>query len=164
MSQRRCRYCEQTFEPSKYQPEQTVCSRALCQQQRRSEYRRHKLAADSEYRQVCRDSSHKWRAGHRNYWKHYREENPDSVVRNRDQQKARDRRRRLLDLANNTSALDLKHSAAGVWLLHAGAGDLANNISVPAQVWVIEALPHRIGPAMEACKQQRARVEAVSAG
>jgi hypothetical protein len=141
MSQRRCRYCEKTFQPSKYQPRQSVCSQPTCQQQRRSEYRRQKLATDSEYRQVCRDSSRKWRARNPEYWKRYRERNPDSVVRNQEQQKARDRKQRLLDLANNTSALDLKHSAAGVWPLSGGTEDLANNNSVAAQVWVIEALP-----------------------
>jgi hypothetical protein len=164
MSQRRCRYCEQTFEPSKYQPGQIVCGQPSCQQRRRNEYRRQKLCVDSEYRQVCRDSSRKWRACNPEYWKRYREQNPDSVARNRDRQKARDRRQRLLDLANNTSALDLKHSAAGVWLLNAGAGDLANNNSVPAQVWVIEPVLRRFGPASESCKQQPARIEAVSAG
>jgi hypothetical protein len=164
MSQRRCRYCERTFEPSKYQPGQMVCDQPSCQQRRRSEYRRQKLAIDSEYRQVCRDSSRKWRTRNPEYWKHYREQNPDSVARNREQQKARDRRQRLFDLANNTSALDLKHSAAGVWLLNTGAGDLANNNSVPAQVWVIEPVAHRFGPARESCKQQPARVGAVSAG
>jgi hypothetical protein len=138
MSQRRCRYCEQTFEPSKYQPGQMVCDRPSCQQRRRSEYRHQKLAIDSEYRQVCRDSSRKWRARNPEYWKRYREQNPDSVARNRERQKVRDQRRHLLDLANNNS--------------------------VPAQVWVIEPVARRFGPAMESCKQQPARIGAVSAG
>ncbi len=61
----------------------------------------------------------------------------------------RDRKERLLDLANNNSVLDLKHSAASIWLLNPSAGataNLANNNSVPAQVWVIEPLPRRKGP------------------
>ncbi len=164
MSERRCRYCEKTFQPSKYQPRQVVCSRSACQQERRSEYRQQELAADDEYRQVCQDSSSKWRARNPEYWKRYREQNPGSVARNREQQKTRDRKQRLLNLANNASAMDLKHSAAGVWLLHAGTEDLANNNSVAAQVWVIEALPRRMGLAMESCKQQRAGLSAASAG
>jgi hypothetical protein len=97
------------------------------------------------YREVCCDSSRKWRSHNPDYWKRYRERNPDAVARNREQQRTRDRRQRLLELANNTSALDLKHCAAGVWLLAAGAGDLANNNSVPAQVWVIEPFTRRLG-------------------
>jgi hypothetical protein len=50
---------------------------------------------------------------------------------------------RLRDLANNNSAFDLKHSAAGVWLLGVGLQNLANNNSVRAQVWILEALPPR---------------------
>lgn len=160
MGERCCRYCEKSFQPSKYQPNQAVCSEAVCQQRRRMEYRQQKLAADPEYRQVCQDSSRKWRSANPNYWKRYREKNPDSASRNRDQQKKRDRKRRLLHLANNNSAVDLKHAAAGVWLLNPPGIDLANNNSVPAQVWVIEALPRRMGPAMESCKQQPAGVAA----
>ena len=146
MGERRCRYCQQVFQPSKFQPRQAVCSGAACQRKRRTEYHREKIAADPEYREVCRDSRRKWRAGHPDYWKRYREKHPEAVERNRRQQKFRDRKRRLRDLANNTSALDLKHSAAQVWLIGPGAAHLANNNSAPAQIWVIEALPSRAAP------------------
>jgi len=164
MDERRCRYCQKVFQPSKYQPLQAVCSEKACQQQRRIEYRRQKLTIDKEYRQVCQDSSRKWRSRNPDYWKQYREKHPDAVTRNRDQQQARDRKQRLHDLANNTSVLDLKRSAASIWLLTAGAEDLANNNSVSAQVGVIEPLPRRIGPGSESCKQQRAGAFPVSAG
>src|SRR3984957_17560665 len=126
MGERRCRYCEKAFQPSKYQPQQTVCSEVDCQKRRRIEYRQQKLNADEEYRQVCRDSSRKWRSRNVDYWKQYRAKNPDAVARNREKQKARDTRQHLRDLANNTSALDLKRSAAAVWLLNGQAADLAS--------------------------------------
>jgi hypothetical protein len=110
------------------------------------------------------DSSRKWRSRNPDYWKQYREKHPESVTQNREKQKTRDRRQRLLNLANNTSALDLKHSAAGVWLLNEAAADLANNNSVSGQVWVIEALPGRKGPGRESCKQQPAGVFSTLAG
>jgi hypothetical protein len=138
MGERRCRYCEKNFQPSKYQPKQAVCRDPACQQRRRSEYRAQKLATDAEYRQVCRDSACKWRSQNPGYWKRYREENPQSVSRNCEQQQKRDRRHRLLDLANNNS--------------------------VPAQVWVIEPLPPRKGPGWESCKQQPAGFAASFAG
>jgi hypothetical protein len=146
MGERRCRYCQQVFQPSKFQPRQTVCSGAACQRKRRTDYHREKIAADPEYGEVCRDSRRKWRASHPGYWKQYRENHPAAVERNRQQQKLRDRKRRLLDLAKNTSALDLKHSAAQVWLVGPGAACLANNNSAPAQVWVIETLGSRPSP------------------
>jgi len=140
MGERRCRYCQQVFQPSKFQPSQAVCGGAECQRKRRTDYHREKIAADPEYREVCRDSRQKWRTRHPGYWKQYRENHPASVERNRQQQKFRDRKRRLRNLANNTSVLDLKHSAAQVWLVGPGAAHLANNNSAPAQIWVIEAL------------------------
>src|SRR5919112_1150198 len=143
MGERRCLYCQQIFQPSKFQRRQAVCGEADCQRRRRADYHRRKLAADPEYSDVCCDSPRKWRSRNPDYWKQYRQNNPAAVERNRTQQQLRHRKRRLRNLANNTSALDLKHSAAEVWLVGPGAADLANNNSAPAQVWVIEALSPR---------------------
>jgi len=164
MVERRCLYCEQIFQPSKYQPGQLVCSDFGCQRRRRAEYHRQKIAADPEYRQVCLDSPQKWRSRNPDYWRRYREQHPAAVERNRHQQHVRDQKRRLRDLANNNSAFDLKHSAAGVWLLGDGLKNLANNNSAPAQVWILEALPPRKPPQSESCKQQRPGAQAASAG
>jgi hypothetical protein len=164
MDERRCRYCQKRFQPSKYQPRQMVCGDPACQRKRCTEYHRQKIAADPEYREVCRDSPRKWRAGHSDYWKRYRRDHPAVVERNRQQQQARDRRRRLRHLANNTSALDLKHCAAQVWLVGAGTAPLANNNSAFAQVWVIETLAPGPGPVPPSCKQQPSGLEAASAG
>ncbi len=153
MGERCCRYCQKSFQPSKFQPQQAVCSGPDCQRLRRSNYHKDKIAADPEYREVCRDSPRKWRALNPEYWKRYREQHPDSVQHHRQQQKARDRKRRLRHLANNTSALDLKHSAAQVWLIGANAADLANNNSASGQVWVIEALAGRQALPPPSCKQ-----------
>ena len=153
MSERRCRYCQKSFRASKFQPLQAVCGEAGCQRRRRSDYHRQKIGADPEYSKVCRDSPRKWRARNPDYWQRYRDDHPDAVARNRQQQKLRDRRRRLRNLANNTSAQDLKHSAAEIWLLGAGAEDLANNNSAPGQVWVIEALAPLRDRLHPSCKQ-----------
>jgi hypothetical protein len=160
MGERRCRYCQQVFQPSKFQRLQAVCSGAECQRKRRTEYHRNKISSDPEYREVCRDSPRKWRSRNPDYWKQYRQRNPATVERNRQHQQTRDRKQRLCNLANNTSALDLKHSAAEVWLIGPGAADLANNNSAPAQVWVIEALAPRRVPLPPPCKQQPAGVAA----
>jgi hypothetical protein len=138
MVERQCRYCEQNFQPSKYQPGQLVCSQPGCQRRRRADYHRRKIAADPEYRQVCLDSPQKWRSRNPDYWRRYRQLRPASVERNRQQQHVRDQKRRLRDLANNNSA--------------------------PAQVWILEALPPRKPPQSESCKQQRPGAQAASVG
>jgi hypothetical protein len=164
MVERRCRYCEFIFQPSKYQPGQSVCNESECQRRRRTDYHRQKIAADRVYRQQCLDSPQKWRSRNSDYWRRYREQHPAAVERNRQLQQVRDQKRHLRDLANNNSAFDLKRSAAEVWLLGTGLENLANNNSVSAQVWVLEALPPRKPPASESCKQQRLGDQADSAG
>lgn len=143
MHARRCRYCQQSFQPSPSHPDQVVCSRRECQRQRRADYRRQKLASDPVYAEKCRQSARQWRKQHPDYWDQYRQAHPDSVDRNRDQQQARDRKRHLTNLANNTSASVLKRCPGTVWLVGSGLHDLANNTLAPAQLWILEALPHR---------------------
>jgi hypothetical protein len=114
--------------------------------------------------QGCLDSAQKWRSRNPDYWQRYRERHPKAAERNRQRQHVRDQKQRLLDLANNNSAFDLKRSAAEIWLLGAGLQNLANNNSAPAQVWILEPLPPRIPPQSESCKQQRSGNRAAFAG
>jgi hypothetical protein len=104
MKDLRCRYCQKVFQPSAYHPRQTVCSQPPCQRRRRREYHRQKIASDPVYRQVCLESPQKWREAHPGYWKQYRQDHPQKVERNRRQQRLRDQKRRLVNLANNTLA------------------------------------------------------------
>lgn len=154
MEQRYCPFCRRPFAPSRFHPQQTACSAAVCQQQRRSQNRKQKLAGDAEYRQTCRESARKWRAHRPAYWTEYRAAKPESVERNRNQQHRRDLRRRLSNLANNNSALDLKSSVAAVWLLGQGAQDLANNNLASAQVFILQASTRQTLPPEASCKQQ----------
>ena len=105
MDDRRCRYCQQTFRPAPYHPQQRVCSKPACQRQRRNDYRRQKIASDPIYQQVCLESPRKWRTSNPDYWKKYRQEHPEQVERNRRQQRLRDLKRRLVNLANNNLAV-----------------------------------------------------------
>lgn len=104
MKDRRCRYCQQAFQADPYHPQQRVCSRPACQSQRRSDYHRQKIASDPVYQQVCLESPRKWRKTHPDYWKKYRQDHPRQVERNRRQQRLRDQKRQLVNLANNTLA------------------------------------------------------------
>jgi hypothetical protein len=145
MSDRPCRYCQQLFQPSRFHPNQTVCGGADCQQHRRRDYHHRKMETDPVYRQVCRDSQQKWRARHPDYPRQYRQTHPDSVDRNRQAQRRRDRRRHLQNLVKNNLALDLKHSAAEVWLLRPDTRHLAKNNLAFSQVLILQTVPS--GPA-----------------
>lgn len=101
MRHHRCRYCQQVFQPAAYHPHQRVCSNRECQRQRRSDYHRQKIASDPVYQQVCLESPRKWRRANPDYWKKYRQDHPQQVERNRREQRWRDQKRRLANLANN---------------------------------------------------------------
>ena len=61
MEKKPCTYCKQEFYPSRYRPDQRVCSSTDCQRRRRTDYHRQKLATDPVYQEQCRDSQKKWR-------------------------------------------------------------------------------------------------------
>jgi|NGEPerStandDraft_6_1074524.scaffolds.fasta_scaffold49235_1 hypothetical protein len=122
MVERRCRYCERIFQPSKYQPGQSVCSDPGCQRRRRTEYHRQKIAADPEYRQVCLDSPQKWRSRNPDYWRRYREQHPAAVERNRQQPVVlaanRERMRGAVDSQRDTIEL---YKVDACWFTEDGA-------------------------------------------
>jgi hypothetical protein len=137
---RRCPYCQSSFLPSTYRPQQVVCSQPECQRRRRADYHRKKLATDPEYRQVVRDSQKQWWDEHPHYQKQRRQENPKLVESNRKRQRQRDQRRRLQHLVRNNVALDLKHSASEVWLLGPKLHDLDKNNLALAQVLILPSV------------------------
>ena len=138
MPRRCCRYCHELFEPSKYRPDQCVCHQPGCQRRRRVEYHRQKTVSDPEYAQVVRDSRRKWRQAHPGYQKVWRQSHPDAEERNRQLQRRRDAKRRVQVLVKNTSALDLKHSAAEVWLIGPAAGDLEKNNLASSKLFIFQ--------------------------
>ena len=135
-SDRKCPYCKNLFVPSRYRPQQRVCSRKKCQQRRRREYHRRKLAEDSVYRQTCRDSQQKWRDRHPDYQRQYRSGHPEYVQKNRQSQPERDRRRRLGRLVKNTLAFPVSNLSAEVYLCHEENGDLVKNNLASSQVYI----------------------------
>ena len=143
MSQpRRCPYCNSSFLPSAYRPQQSVCSQPECQRRRRTDYHRKKLATDAEYHQVALESQKQWRDEHPDYQKQHRQQNTKLVESNRQRQKLRDRKRRVELLVRNNLALDLKHSASEVWLLGPKVRDLDRNNLASAQVLILPSLGH----------------------
>jgi hypothetical protein len=140
-----CCYCEQVFEASKFRPDQRVCLRPECPRRRRADYHRTKQATDAEYAQVVRDSRKKWRQANPDYQKRYWRTHPEAAERNRQQQRDRDRKRHLTNLVKNNLALDLKHTAAEVWLLGKPAADLVKNNLASARLLIVQPLAFASG-------------------
>jgi hypothetical protein len=136
----RCPYCQCSFRPSVYRPQQVVCSQPKCQRQRRADYHRKKLMTDAEYRQVVRESQKQWWEEHPGYQKQRRQANLKLVENNRQRQRQRDQRRRLQHLVRNNLALNLTSSAAEVWLLGPKLHDLDKNNLASAQVLIVPSV------------------------
>ena len=94
--------------------------------------------SDPEYAQVVRDSRRKWRQAHPGYQKVWRQSHPDAEERNRQLQHRRDAKHRVQVLVKNNSALDLKHSAAEVWLIGPAAGDLEKNNLASSKFFIFQ--------------------------
>lgn len=135
-----CPHCQRLFVPSPYRPQQVVCSESACQRQRRADYHRKKLQTDPLYRQVVRDSQRQWWDEHPDYQKQRRQQHPEVVAANRQRQRQRDQKRRIQGLVRNSLALDLKASAAGIWLLTPRGSDLDRNNLASAQVLIFQQL------------------------
>lgn len=73
MRTHQCPYCHNKFIPSRYRPDQAVCSDSSCQRQRRAAYHRQKRQDDPLYREQCRESQRHWREQHSDYMRSYRE-------------------------------------------------------------------------------------------
>lgn len=143
MALRSCRYCQQSFTPSRFRPDQVVCSQPDCQRQRRSDYHRTKIKTDTEYAEVVRDSQRKWRETHPGYQQGYRQSHPQSADQNRERQRGRDRNRRLLDLEKNNLALNLKRSELEAWLVGPVAANLEKNNLASSQLLIFQPLASR---------------------
>jgi len=108
-----CPYCGQRFLPSRFHPDQTVCSSDACQRRRRAAYHHRKLEQDPAYKEQCRQSQKNWR-----------DENPRYLSKRRREKRSQSLRssvvielERLLNLARNNRVLDLKSMAATVLLV-----------------------------------------------
>jgi hypothetical protein len=90
---------------------------------------------------VVRDSRRKWREAHPEYQKNYWQDHPEAAARNRQQQRQRDRKRRVGILVRNTLVVDLKRSAAEIWLVGPLARDLVKNTLVSSKLLILQSPP-----------------------
>lgn len=139
-----CPYCGREFKPSRYHPDQKICSSPECQRRRSADYRRRKLAEDPVYRDTCSNSREKWRDKNPGYMKRYL---AARRARNRidfEESPQAGNLRALLDRLKNNVALELKSSEATIWLLcPRGLLDERNTLA-RAKAIVLEGFMHVI--------------------
>jgi len=137
MSVKICRYCEQEFKPSRYHPNQDVCSSKECQLRRRTDYHRRKIVEDPIYREQCRDSQRKWREQNPDYMKKYLLRRRQKLSQPETSALATEFQH-LLTLIKNNLAFDLKPSTAAIWLVYPPAAGRKKNIFANAKVLAVQ--------------------------
>lgn len=113
MEKKNCHHCCLPFTP-KRNPKQSYCSNLSCQNTRKNTWWKQKQKYDPDYRENKRNAQKNWLKRNPNYWHKYRDVHPEYTVRNRQQQRVRDKKRikrspevENLDLAKS-DALDEK--------------------------------------------------------
>jgi hypothetical protein len=91
MGRKRCTACEERFTPCRHVPDQQYCSKPECQRERRRRWQRDRLKQDPDYRANQASAQRRWRERHPDYWRDYRRTHPEYTVRNREQQRKRNR-------------------------------------------------------------------------
>ena len=140
MKDRVCRYCGQKFRPSRYNPDQLVCSSAQCQLQRRTDYHRTKLIDDPAYREQCLDSQRKWRAKNPQYMKRYRTRRRAHTSPNGNKRQLTSELHYLLELVENNLAFDLRSLDASIWLVGPNGLVGEKNNLVSAKVIILQGI------------------------
>lgn len=82
-----CPCCDTFFIPRNKL--QIFCSSPSCQRARKTLWQKRKIATDPEYKKDQNLANQKWLQNNPDYWKDYRNRNPDKADRNRSLQKIR---------------------------------------------------------------------------
>jgi hypothetical protein len=142
---RTCPYCGTQFKPSRSHPQQKVCSSDECQRRRRTEYHRKKVKKDALYSAVCKDCQETWKKQNPDYIKQYRARKRKAKGSSPTANARIVELRRLLtavmnNLAKNTSAIQVTHSAQGIWLIAPKKPPNEKNILTLTHVIVIQGV------------------------
>jgi hypothetical protein len=121
--------------PSRYRPDQVVCSNSDCQRRRRTAYHLQKRRDDPAYRAQCHDSQKQWREEHPEYMRAYRRGHGRSAP---EPTASADAIGRLLDQVKNNVAFDLNSCRASIWLI--SSDERVKNIVATAELIVIQWL------------------------
>jgi hypothetical protein len=85
----KCQHCHRPFPRRPHLPDQAFCHRKPCQNARKNQWRKRKLAADTAYRENQRDAQIRWQDKNPDYWRLYRASHPEYVETNRKKQRKR---------------------------------------------------------------------------
>jgi len=126
---KRCRNkdCGVLFVPCRQVPGQEYCSRKECQQARKREWNRKKLASDPDYKEARKEAQQRWKEKNPTYWQEYRARHPGYCQKNRAQQKIRNQKRQkhssVSEIVKTDESIPIKNGLTGRYKIipiHAG--------------------------------------------
>jgi len=92
-ARRRCAACGKTFKVLPQVPDQSYCSDKPCQRERRKLWQRAHRITDPDYRENQARAQEAWLVRNPDYWRRYRDRNPEYTQQNRERQRLRARER-----------------------------------------------------------------------
>ncbi len=88
-----CNHCHTLFTPAFRHPNQTCCGKRKCVLAKRAKLQKKKMDEDPDYRENQKLSNENWLKENPDYWKKYRQRNPDIAIKNRMMQQIRNQKR-----------------------------------------------------------------------
>ena len=144
METKTCNACGQPFPPRPQNPNQSYCTDAECQRERRRRWQQQKRRDDADYRDNDVRAAKAWAIENPEYWKQYRHENPAYAERNRNLQQSRNRKLRAAVIANEDASRPFRSPPAGRYQMVRIGDGMANG-----DVWIVEIAVLATIPATE---------------
>ena len=133
-----CPFCQNTFAPSQYHPNQKICSQKECQKKRRVAYHHKKLLNDPSYYEQCRESRKQWRQNNKGRLAQYRTLRK-RVLADGAAQRAELNRTRLLSVLKKASVFDLRQYKAQLWVFSLAESNQVEKILADANIIILQA-------------------------
>lgn len=130
----KCANCRRLVPRNPRLKDQGFCGMKPCQQARKTEWQRRKMASDPDYRMTQEASQRNWARYNQGYWWHYRDRNKTYCDRNRQLQKGRDARRRTRRLAKMDALKPVFHVNPGRYLLLPNDKNLAKMDALTVEI------------------------------
>ncbi|QLG91196.1 hypothetical protein HZF02_04170 [Pseudomonas yamanorum] len=146
-----CTCCGLPFEKRPQVPNQAYCSLPACQRARRQRWQRDKMQTDPDYRDNQSRNQRAWLDRHPEYWRNYREANPEYVERNKSRQRSKHDLLQEVDIAKMDVSRGMALRAGFYRIEQVSGGDAASS-----EPWIVEITPLNIGcPCKkDACKDR----------
>jgi hypothetical protein len=122
--QSQCAHCRRRYVPNPRVKTQRFCSHKPCQQARKTQWQRDKMAADPDYQANQRDARYTGQRQHPDYWRHYRRRRAEYRERNRLLQSHRDQTRRAKPLAKMDASGAVTFVNPGIYHLIPATGNV----------------------------------------